>query len=185
MEVGRAILASTISLTTATAVTVAALLTVALATLLRGEARVLAKHCASRKRVPLERAVKSAALARAAAGRRDGGAEGAAGAQGGDAKEGATYAVPLSRALAGMPARCAGEPLHLVGRSFSIRAAPHVYGDLLLLAELGSAHVELKPEHLALAEADGVFECVRFAPPPAPAPPRIEFAHSILTANPH
>jgi hypothetical protein len=45
-----------------------------------------------------------------------------------------------------------------VGRTFSIRAQPQVYQGLSLLATLGSAHVELKPEHLELAEMDGVFE---------------------------
>ncbi len=97
--------------------------------------------------VPLEEAVQSAAPK----------AEGA--------KTGA-YTVPLSKALQGVPARgAAGEEVHLVGRTFSIRAQPQVYQGLSLLATLGSAHVELKPEHLELAEMDGVFECVSWPPP--------------------
>lgn len=145
VEVGRAILPSAVPLTSTVFVAAAALLLVALALLLRGEARVLARSWCPRKRVPLEDAVASAAKAA-------GGAGGGAG--------GATYVVPLSLALAGAPARNADKELQLEGRSFSMRAQPHVYEDLQLLAKLKSAHAELEPGHLALAEADGVFECV-------------------------
>jgi hypothetical protein len=140
VELARAILASTIPLTSALGLTVSTLLAFALALLLKSSVRLLARLCARRRMVPLEEAVQSAAPK----------AEGT--------KTGA-YTVPLSKALQGVPARgAAGEEVHLVGRTFSIRAQPQVYQGLSLLATLGSAHVELKPEHLELAEMDGVFE---------------------------
>ena len=142
VELGRAILTSTIPLTSALGLTISTFLALALALLLKFSVRLLARLSANRRTVPLEEAVQSAAP------------------KAGGAKTSA-YTVPLSKALQGVPARgAAGEEVHLVGRTFSIRAQPQVYQGLSLLAALGSAHVELKPEHLELAEMDGVFECV-------------------------
>jgi hypothetical protein len=140
--------------------------------LLKGVARCAAKLCAKKKLVSLEAAVRSAAPAQKEGKKKQKRkAKGGEGAEGGG-EERVTYAVPLGLALAGVPARSNGAELHLVGNSFSIRAQAHVYEELNMLATLGSAHVELKPEHLALAEADGVFECVRGPPPPPSAPAR-------------
>ena len=153
VEVGRAILASTISLTSAAGLTVSVLLLSAMALLLKSLVRLLIKKCTKKKTVPLADAVQSATPKRVkkkASKREKKGAE----------EPGVSYTVPLSQALQGKAASNAGKELHLVGSSYSIRAQAHVYEDLSMVATLCSAHVDLKPEHLAFAEVDGVFECV-------------------------
>lgn len=186
VDVARAVLASTIPITSALGLTVSVLLLATAGLLLKGVARCAAKLCAKKKLVSLEAAVRSATPAQKEGKKKKmRKAKGGEGAEG-EGEERATYAVPLGLALAGVPARSNGAELHLVGHSFSIRAQAHVYEELNMLATLGSAHVELKPEHLALAEADGVFECVRGGPPPPPsAPARPYISHTRIHTHAH
>jgi hypothetical protein len=145
VDLRRAILTSTIPLTSGLGVTVAVIVASAAALLLGGAARAFPRHCRKQKRAALEGALRGA----------DPHSTGVEGANKG------AYAVPLSMALLGAPARSLeGGEMRLVGRSYAIRAQPHVYQALELISALGAAHVELKPEHLAFAEADGVFEWV-------------------------
>jgi len=69
-----------------------------------------------------------------------------------------SYRLPYSLARSGVPAMYHGQEMYLIGQTYALRAQTNLFDFLSLTSILLDAHKKLKPEHLAYAEEDGVFE---------------------------